>query len=44
LRDHDGKFPREFDAILAAEGVTVKKVGPRAPNLNAHAERWVQTV
>ncbi|MBY0526194.1 MAG: integrase core domain-containing protein [Gemmataceae bacterium] len=44
LRDHDGKFPPEFDQILESEGVEVKKVGPLAPNLNAYAERWVQTV
>jgi len=43
LRDYDGKFAPEFDAILEAEGVTVKKVGPHAPNLNACAERWVQS-
>jgi putative transposase len=43
LRDYDGKFTREFDALLQSEGVEVKKVGPRAPNLSAHAERWVQS-
>jgi hypothetical protein len=31
LRDCDGKFAPEFDAILEVEGVTVKKVGPHAP-------------
>jgi hypothetical protein len=30
LRDYDGKFAPEFDAILEAEGVSVKKVGPQA--------------
>jgi putative transposase len=44
LRDYDNKFVPEFDAVLESEGVTVKQVGPRAPNLNAHAERWVRTV
>ena len=44
IRDHDGKFTKEFDAILQSEGVEIKKVGPRAPNLSAHAERWVQSV
>ena len=44
LRDHDTKFVAEFDAILESDGITVKPVGPRAPNMNAHAERWVQTV
>jgi len=44
IRDHDTKFTAEFDAILKSEGVETKKVGPRAPNLNAYAERWVQSV
>lgn len=43
-RDHDGKFGPEFDAILHSDGVAIHKVGPRAPNLNAYAERWVQSV
>jgi putative transposase len=33
-----------FDTVFEAEGITVKKVGPRAPNMNAYAERWVQSV
>jgi putative transposase len=44
LRDHDGWFSESFDAILATDGVAVKAVGPLAPNLNAFAERWVQSV
>ncbi len=44
LRDHDSKFGSEFDAVLEADGIKVKKVGPRAPNMNAFAERWVQSV
>jgi putative transposase len=44
LRDHDTKFTKEFDVILASEGVTVVKVGPLAPNMNAVAERFVQSV
>lgn len=44
IRDYDSKFVPEFDAILRQEGIEVKKVGPQAPNLNAYAERWVQTI
>lgn len=44
LRDYDSKFVPDFDAILQSEGVQVRKVGPRAPNMNAVAERFVQTV
>ncbi|MGL6097898.1 MAG: integrase core domain-containing protein, partial [Fimbriiglobus sp.] len=43
LIDHDTKFTAAFDAVLAADGVAVKRVGPRAPNLNAFAERWVRS-
>jgi putative transposase len=44
IRDHDSKFTAEFDAILKSQGIETKKVGPRAPNLNAFAERWVQSI
>jgi putative transposase len=43
LRDNDTKYTREFDAILESEGVEVKKVTPASPNLNAYAERFVQS-
>jgi putative transposase len=44
LRDNDQKYGPVFDAVFAAEGVEVKPITPRSPNLNARAERWVQTV
>jgi putative transposase len=44
LCDHDTKFVKQFDELLEAEGVAVKRVGPLAPNLNAYAERWVQSI
>jgi putative transposase len=44
LRDHDTKFEGAYDRVLRESGVRVQKVGPLAPNLNAIAERWVQTV
>jgi putative transposase len=44
LRDHDTKFEGGFDAVLQESGVRVQKVGPRALNLNAVAERRAQTV
>jgi putative transposase len=44
IHDMDGKFTPAFDALLESEGVTIQKVGPRAPNLNAYAERWIESV
>ena len=42
--DHDTKYMREFDAIFESEGTEVKRVGPIAPNLNAYAELFAQTL
>jgi len=44
IRDFDGKFGPQFDAALQAQGVKVMRVGPRRPKMNAHAERWIQSV
>jgi hypothetical protein len=44
MKDNDGKIVREFDAILRDEGIEVREVVPLSPNLNAVAERFVQTI
>jgi putative transposase len=44
LCDHDAKYTREFDALLAAEGLEVTKVVVQDPNQNAFAERFVQSI
>jgi putative transposase len=44
IHDLDTKFTKEFDVLLEAEGITPIEVGPSAPNLNAHAERWVLSI
>jgi putative transposase len=44
LIDHDAKFVPGFDTVFAAEEAEVKRVGPRAPNLNAHVERFIQSL
>jgi putative transposase len=41
IRDLDGKFVSEFDAILESDGMKIVPVGPRSPNLNSLAERWI---
>jgi putative transposase len=41
LHDRDRKFSAAFDAIFAGEGVRVIRTPVRAPNANAHVERWV---
>jgi putative transposase len=44
IRDGDRKFQEGFDAVFEGQGTEVQQVGPRAPNMNAYAERWVQTL
>jgi putative transposase len=44
IRDLDSKYTQAFDAALEATGVAIVPVGPAAPNLNAHAERWVLSI
>jgi putative transposase len=44
LRDHDAKFSRSFDDVFRAEGAEVLLTPVQAPNANAYAERWIQTV
>jgi putative transposase len=44
LIDNDRKYQPDFDAVFAAQGTEVQRVGPRAPNMNAYAERWAQSL
>jgi putative transposase len=44
LHDRDAKFSAAFDDVFRTEGATVIRTPIKAPNANAHAERWVRTV
>jgi hypothetical protein len=44
IHDRDAKFSRAFDAHYHDEGVHVIRTPVRAPNANAHRERWVGSV
>jgi putative transposase len=44
IHDRDARFPRAFDALLESEGADIIRTPVRAPNANAHMERWVGTV
>jgi putative transposase len=44
VRDRDAKLTTAFDTVFAAAGIQTIPIPPRAPQANAYAERWVQTV
>jgi putative transposase len=44
LHDRDPLFTEVFQETLAAAGVEAVRLPPRAPNLNAFAERVVRTI
>jgi len=44
MRDRDGAYRKPFDDVFKDRGIQVKPVGPKAPNLNAYIERWVQSI
>ncbi len=44
IRDRDAKFSGTFDEVFRTEGIRVIRSPIRAPNANAYAERWVETL
>jgi putative transposase len=44
VMDMDSKFTAEFRDTLRQDGIESVRVGPLKPNLNAFAERFVQTI
>jgi transposase len=44
LRDRDGKYSPAFDAVFHSEEIDILQTAPRAPRMNAHCERVIQTL
>ena len=44
IHDRDAKFSGSFDKVFRSGGTDVILTPIRAPNANAHTERWVETV
>lgn len=44
IHDRDSKFDGGFDEVFRSGDVRVVRTPVRAPNANAHAERWVRTL
>jgi putative transposase len=42
--DKDTKFTEQFEAILESDDIELKRTAVRAPNQNAYAERFAQTI
>ncbi|MBA4182279.1 MAG: integrase, partial [Anaerolinea sp.] len=42
--DGDRKFRDGFLHVFESEGVAVRRVGPRAPNMNPYIERFLQSL
>jgi putative transposase len=43
VHDHDTKFAEPFDEVFRSKGAEVILTPIRAPNANAHVERWIAT-
>jgi putative transposase len=41
IRDRDTKFTDQFCAVLETDGIDIRPIPPRSPNLNPCAESWV---
>jgi putative transposase len=44
IRDRDPLYTRAFDDVLKGAGIRSVKLPAQSPNLNAFAERWVESV
>ena len=43
-RDRDKLYRNNFDHLLSIQGIDVKTLAYRSPNLNAYVERFIQTI
>ena len=43
LRDRDGTYSPAFDTVFQSEDLDIPQTAPRAPRMNAHCERVIQT-
>ena len=44
IHDGDTKFTKQFDDIFRSEGLKIKKIPFRSPNMNGHCERVIRTI
>jgi len=44
IHDRDAKFSGGFDEVFQTEGIAIIRTPFRAPNANAHAERFIRTL
>jgi len=44
IRDRDGKYVADFDAVLRGAGARVIATAPQAPNQNAFVEEWIKSI
>lgn len=44
IRDLDSKFTKEFDSAFQNMGFQILKTAYRSPNMNAHAESWIDKI
>jgi putative transposase len=44
ILDMDSKFTAKLRATLEADGIATLRMGPKKPNLNPHAEKFVPSI
>jgi transposase InsO family protein len=44
IHDREAKFSCAFDAVFRSDGMRVIRIPLKAPNANAHIERWIGSI